>query len=226
MSSSRLVAWLAVLAPGAAIAAEPVAGSVQQQPLNYNAIGMFSVVVMLTLGITYWAARRTRSTDDFYAAGGGISAGQNGFALAGDYMSAAALLGGTGLVYASGFDSLIFSIGATIGWPLMLFVIAERLRNLGKYTFADVISFRLEPVRSRSIAATGGLVVVIFDRPDGRCQAHSLCSDRPCHRVGTRGRLLIARVVSGECLRRRGCRSSRPADAALRHAGAFPSCFG
>jgi cation/acetate symporter len=142
------------------MAAAPVAGAVQQRSLNYNAIAMFVAFVALTLGITYWAARRTRSADDFFAASGGITAAQNGFALAGDYMSAAALLGGTGLVFISGFDSLVFSIGATIGWPLMLFIIAERLRNLGKYTFADVVAFRLEPRKSRTLAATGGLVVV------------------------------------------------------------------
>jgi cation/acetate symporter len=156
----RLFGLGAWLAPAIAIAAEAVGGPVEQRSLNYTAIMMFIAIVALTLGITYWAARRTRSANDFFAAGGGITAAQNGFALAGDYMSAAALLGGTGLVYISGFDSLIFSIGATLGWPLMLFLIAERLRNLGKYTFADVVSFRLEPRKSRTIAATGGLVVV------------------------------------------------------------------
>src|SRR5881227_2064050 len=101
-----LGAWLV---SAIAIGAAPVGRAVQQRSLNYTAIMMFVAIVALTLGITYWAARRTRSASEFFAAGGGITAGQNGFALAGDYMSAAALLGGTGLVFISGFDSLIFS---------------------------------------------------------------------------------------------------------------------
>ena len=133
-----------------------------RQALNLPAIVMFFVFVAATLGITYWAARRTRSAADFYAAGGGITGMQNGLAIAGDYMSAASFLGISGLVFASGFDGLIYSVGWLVGWPIVLFLIAERLRNLGKYTFADVVSFRLEQTPIRSLSAVGTLSVVAF----------------------------------------------------------------
>jgi cation/acetate symporter len=152
----------ALLGPNLAIAADAVAGEVQRQPLNVAAIVMFLIFVAGTLGITYWAARRTKSAADFYAAGGGITGFQNGLAIAGDYMSAASFLGISGLVYASGYDGLIYSIGFLVGWPIILFMIAERLRNLGKYTFADVASYRLQQAPIRSLAACGTLTVVAF----------------------------------------------------------------
>ncbi|ACL59649.1 cation acetate symporter [Methylobacterium nodulans] len=157
-----LLLLLAALAATAAAAAGPDLGAVQKQGLNWTAIGMFLLFVLGTLGITYRAAAQTRSAADFYAAGGGISAGQNALAIAGDYMSAASFLGISGLVFASGFDGLIYSIGFLVGWPIVLFLIAERLRNLGKFTFADVASFRLDQTRIRLLSATGTLVVVAF----------------------------------------------------------------
>ena len=130
--------------------------------LNIEAIAMFLVFVLATLGITKWAASRTKSAADFYAAGGGITGFQNGLAIAGDYMSAASFLGISGLVFANGYDGLIYSVGWLVGWPIVLFLIAERLRNLGKYTFADVAAFRLQPGPIRLLSATGTLVVVAF----------------------------------------------------------------
>ncbi|WP_039913206.1 cation acetate symporter [Cellvibrio mixtus] len=127
-----------------------------------SAILMFVLFVVLTLGITVWASKRTKTTKDFYAAGGGITGFQNGLAIAGDYMSAASFLGIAGLVYLSGFDGLIYAIGFLVGWPLVLLLIAEPLRNLGKYTFADVASFRLQQKPIRILAASGSLVTVIF----------------------------------------------------------------
>src|SRR3712207_503404 len=109
---------------------------------NPVAIAFFFLFIATTLGITYWAARRTKTTEQFYAAGRTVSAGQNGFALAGDYMSAASFLGIAGLVSTTGFDGLIYSTGWLVGWPVVLFLIAEPLRNLGKYTFADVVAAR------------------------------------------------------------------------------------
>ena len=123
---------------------------------------MFVLFVCLTLGITYWAAKRTKSAAQFYAAGGGITGLQNGIAIAGDYMSAASFLGISGLVYLSGFDGLIYSVGFLVGWPIVTFLIAEPLRNLGKYTFADVASFRLGQTPIRILAACGSLVTVAF----------------------------------------------------------------
>ncbi|MDA5193722.1 cation acetate symporter [Govanella unica] len=147
--------------PGAALAAGTIEGGVKQA-LNWPAIVMFLAFVSLTLGITRWAAKRTKTTRDFYTAGGGISGRQNGLAIAGDYMSAASFLGISGLVYATGFDGLIYSIGFLVGWPIIMFLIAEPLRNLGKFTFADVVAYRLDRVRMRALAACGSLVVVAF----------------------------------------------------------------
>ena len=149
------------LIPASAYAAA-VEGAVQKQATNYSAIVMFLMFVFATLGITYWAARRTKSAKDFYAAGGGITGFQNGLAIAGDYMSAASFLGIAGLVYMSGFDGLIYSVGWLVGWPIILFLIAERLRNLGKYTFADVASYRFQQTPMRTMAACGSLATVTF----------------------------------------------------------------
>lgn len=142
------------------LCAQVLQGEVESQPLNMSAVIMFSIFVLATLAITYWAAKRTQSTADYYSAGGGISGFQNGLAIAGDYMSAASFLGISGLVYLSGYDGLIYSIGFLIGWPLILFLIAERLRNLGKYTFADVASYRLGQLPIRTLSAFGSLSVV------------------------------------------------------------------
>jgi cation/acetate symporter len=129
---------------------------------NLTAILFFFVFISATLGITYWAARKTRTPEEFFAAGRTISGRQNGFALAGDYMSAASFLGIAGLVSQSGFDGLIYSTGWLVGWPVVLFLIAEPLRNLGKYTFTDVVSFRLKQTPVRVAAAIGTLAVVSF----------------------------------------------------------------
>ena len=129
---------------------------------NAVAMAFFFAFIALTLGITYWAARRTRTTEDFYAAARTITARQNGFALAGDYMSAASFLGIAGLVSMTGFDGLIYSTGWLVGWPVVLFLIAEPLRNLGRYTFADVVAARLRQTPVRVAAAIGTLATVIF----------------------------------------------------------------
>ena len=142
--------------------ADAVAGAVEKQGLNIEAIVMFAVFVGLTLVITYIAAKRTKSASDFYAAGGGITGLQNGLAMAGDYMSAASFLGISGLVFSTGYDGLIYSVGWLVGWPVILFLIAERLRNLGKYTFADVASFRLDQTWIRILSAIGTFAVVAF----------------------------------------------------------------
>ncbi|WP_022653453.1 cation acetate symporter [Aquaspirillum serpens] len=145
----------------AAFAAGAVEGEVQKaKATNWSAIIMFFAFVGFTLGITYWAARRTQSASDFYTAGGGISGFQNGLAIAGDYMSAASFLGISAMVFDKGYDGLIYSIGFLVGWPVILFLVAERLRNLGKFTFADVASYRLAQTPVRILAATGTLVVV------------------------------------------------------------------
>ena len=145
--------------PGLACA-DAIGGEVHRQPLNIQAIVMFILFVGATLYITYWASKRTRSRQDYYTAGGRITGLQNGLAIAGDFMSAASFLGISALVYTSGYDGLIYSIGFLIGWPIILFLIAERLRNLGRYTFADVASYRLQQKPIRTLSACGSLVVV------------------------------------------------------------------
>jgi cation/acetate symporter len=152
---------LLALAAGAHAAGADL-GQVQKQATNWTAIGMFGVFVLFTLFITKWAASRTKSAADFYTAGGGITGFQNGLAIAGDYMSAASFLGISAAVMASGFDGLIYSIGFLVGWPVITFLMAERLRNLGKFTFADVAAFRFEQTPVRVFAASGTLVVVAF----------------------------------------------------------------
>jgi cation/acetate symporter len=137
-------------------------GPAVQQATNWSAIGMFAAFVALTLAITRWAARRTRTASDFYTAGGGITGFQNGLAIAGDFMSAASFLGISAQIYADGYDGLIYSIGFLVGWPILLFLMAERLRNLGRFTFADVASFRFAQTPVRMVAACSTLLVVLF----------------------------------------------------------------
>ena len=152
----------AILAAGFVMAAGADLGQAQKQATNWTAIVMFAIFVGITLWITKWAAAKTKTAADFYTAGGGITGFQNGLAIAGDYMSAASFLGISGLVFGSGFDGLIFSIGWLVGWPVITFLMAERLRNLGKFTFADVAGYRFDAGPIRTFAACGSLVVVAF----------------------------------------------------------------
>lgn len=142
--------------------ADALTGTAQQQATNWAAIAVFGTFILLTLGITRWAARRTKTTSDFYAAGGGITGFQNGLAIAGDYMSAASFLGISAQIFADGYDGLIYSTGFLVGWPIILFLLAERFRNLGRYTFADVASFRFGQTPVRLFSAMSTLSVVLF----------------------------------------------------------------
>ncbi|AXA85087.1 cation acetate symporter [Lysobacter oculi] len=158
----RLIAALALLCASGLALASPDVGETVKQPTNWIAISMFATFVVATLWITKWAAGRTRSAADFYTAGGGITGFQNGLAIAGDYMSAASFLGITAAVMGDGFDGLIYATGFLVGWPILTFLLAERLRNLGKFTFADVAGYRFRPGPIRAFAASGTLVVVAF----------------------------------------------------------------
>ena len=151
-----------LLAAGAAMAAGGDVGETAKQSTNWTAIIMFGIFVLATLWITKWAASKTKSASDFYTAGGGITGFQNGLAIAGDYMSAASFLGISAAVMANGYDGLIYSIGFLVGWPVITFLMAERLRNLGKFTFADVAGYRFQQGPIRAFAACGTLVVVAF----------------------------------------------------------------
>ena len=159
---TRIAATAATLAlPGMALAADVIEAG-EKQATNWTAIIMFAGFVVMTLFITKWAAAKTKSAADFYTAGGGITGFQNGLAIAGDYMSAASFLGISAAVMANGYDGLIYSIGFLVGWPILTFLMAERLRNLGKFTFADVAAFRFAQAPVRIFAASGTLVVVCF----------------------------------------------------------------
>ncbi|MEF8716821.1 MAG: cation acetate symporter [Candidatus Accumulibacter necessarius] len=147
---------------GLAFAGPAMDAAGAKQATNWHAIIMFLIFVAMTMGITYWAAGRTKSTADFYTAGGGITGFQNGLAIAGDYMSAATLLGLTAMAYTAGYDAYIYMLAFFAGWPIILFLMAERLRNLGRFTFADITSYRLDQGKVRTMAAISSLVVVVF----------------------------------------------------------------
>lgn len=159
---SLLTAAAVLAASGTALAAGGDFGQAERQPTNWTAIIMFATFVLATLGITKWAAGRTRSASDFYTGGGGISGFQNGLAIAGDFMSAASFLGITAAVMMTGFDGLIYAIGFIVGWPILTFLLAERVRNLGRFTFADVVGYRFASTPIRGFAASSSLVVVAF----------------------------------------------------------------
>ena len=162
----RTVAALAALllagVAGTALAVGADLGQADKQPTNWTAITMFGGFVIFTLFITKWAAAKTKSASDFYTAGGGITGFQNGLAIAGDYMSAASFLGISAAVFLGGYDGLIYAIGFLVGWPIITFLMAERLRNLGRFTFADVAAYRFQQTPIRVFAASGTLVVVAF----------------------------------------------------------------
>ena len=158
----RLLTAAALLTASPMLLADAITGEVQKQPTNYTAIAMFVVFIIMTMGITKWAAKRNTSTSDYYTAGGSITGFQNGMAIAGDFMSAASFLGISALVFTSGYDGLIYSIGFLVGWPIILFLMAERLRNLGKFSFSDVASYRLGQTQIRILSACGSLIVVAF----------------------------------------------------------------
>src|SRR5512133_1522468 len=129
---------------------------------TFASIGFFFLIVAITLVITYFAAKKTKTSSEFYAAGRSVSALQNGFALAGDYMSAASFLGISGMVALKGYDGMIYATGWLVGWPALMFLVAEPLRNLGKFTFADVVAFRLRQTPVRIASAIGGILTVLF----------------------------------------------------------------
>ncbi len=162
MTKQLTSALTLLLLSGMAVAGPAMDASGAKQATNWHAIIMFLIFVAMTMGITYWAASRTKSTADFYTAGGGITGFQNGLAIAGDYMSAATLLGLTAMTYTQGYDGYIYMLAFFAGWPIILFLMAERLRNLGRFTFADITSYRLDQGKVRTMAAISSLVVVVF----------------------------------------------------------------
>ena len=157
----KILALIAIFALSLFAAGDATFEAVKRD-LNIPAVIMFFVFILGTLGITYWAAKKTKSASDFYTAGGGITGFQNGLAIAGDYMSAAAFLGVSGLIYMKGYDGVIYAVSFLVGWPVILFFMAEKLRNLGKFTFADIAAYRLGQKEIRTLAAFGSISVVIL----------------------------------------------------------------
>jgi cation/acetate symporter len=157
----KILALISIIALGA-FAAGDATFEASKRELNIPAIIMFFIFIAGTLGVTYWAAKKTKSASDFYTAGGGITGFQNGLAIAGDYMSAAAFLGVSGLIYMKGYDGVIYAVSFLVGWPVILFFMAEKLRNLGKFTFADIAAYRLGQKEIRTLAAFGSISVVIL----------------------------------------------------------------
>ena len=147
---------------GTLAAASPAHAAPEATGPNATAVSMFLALVLLTLGITYWAARRTRSAKDFYAAGGNLGSVQNGLAIAGDVISAGAFLGLAGLVYGAGFDGLLYAAGYSVSYPVIGLLFADRMRNLGRFTFADIVSYRLDQTPVRAFAAVSTLVIAVF----------------------------------------------------------------
>lgn len=123
---------------------------------------LFLIIVGVTLYITYWAAKRNKSTSDFYAAGRSLTGWQNGIAISGDYLSAASFLGIAGLIALNGYDGFMYSVGWLVGYLVVLYIVAEPLRNSGKYTIADVLAYRLKPVPVRTMAAINTIVISTF----------------------------------------------------------------
>ena len=157
----KILALISIIALSA-LAAGDATFEASKRELNIPAIIMFFVFIAGTLGVTFWAAKKTKSASDFYTAGGGITGFQNGLAIAGDYMSAAAFLGVSGLIYMKGYDGVIYAVSFLVGWPVILFFMAEKLRNLGKFTFADIAAYRLGQKEIRTLAAFGSISVVIL----------------------------------------------------------------
>jgi len=156
----RLLALLGLTTVAVFAAGDSLGLEANRKDLNIPAIIMFFIFVGATLGVTYWAAQKTKTASDFYTAGGGITGFQNGMAIAGDYMSAASFFGLSGLVYLQGYDGLVYAVGFLVGWPVILFLMAEKLRNLGKFTFADIAAYRLAQKEIRTLAAFGSISVV------------------------------------------------------------------
>lgn len=130
--------------------------------MSATALILFVIIVGMTLVITYWAAKRTNTTSEFYTAGGGLTGWQNGLAIAGDYLSAASFLGIAGAIALNGFDGFFFSIGYLVAYLVVLYIVAEPLRNLGRYTIADMINARFEQKKVRGVAALSTITIVIF----------------------------------------------------------------
>jgi cation/acetate symporter len=160
-AGAPMVAAPAAQAPAPAAPAAPT----KKKELKANkaiTLSMFAVIIGITLAVVVWAARQTKTAADFYAAGGGITGTQNGWAIAGDYMSAASFLGISGMISLYGYDGFMYSVGWLVAYITVLLIVAEPCRNAGKYTLGDILSFRTEPKPVRAVAAISTVAVSTF----------------------------------------------------------------
>ena len=138
------------------------AGGAVADEFKWMTFAVFGVIIAITMGITFWAARTTHGTADFYAAGRSVSGIQNGWAIAGDYLSAASFLGIAGLISLYGYDGFMYSVGWLVAYITVLLVIAEPCRNIGKYTMGDILAFRNDPKKTKTVAALSTITVSTF----------------------------------------------------------------
>ncbi|HJV66657.1 MAG TPA: cation acetate symporter [Geomonas sp.] len=150
------------LVPGAAVAPAKAAAPAKVKPNRAITMTMFLAIIGVTICVVVWAAKRTTSAADFYAAGGGITGFQNGWAIAGDYMSAASFLGMSGLISLYGIDGFMYAVGPMFSFIAILLVVAEPCRNAGRYTLGDILSFRAAPRTVRGVAAISTVTVSLF----------------------------------------------------------------
>jgi cation/acetate symporter len=149
----------ALLASGSAFAA---GGGAVADEFKWMTFAVFGVIIAITMAITFWAARTTHTTSEFYAAGRSVSGIQNGWAIAGDYLSAASFLGIAGLISLYGYDGFMYSVGWLVAYITVLLVIAEPCRNIGKYTMGDILAFRNDPKKTKTVAALSTITVSTF----------------------------------------------------------------
>src|SRR5512139_567444 len=153
---------LALSAAALGVSGSAFAAGAVADEWKWLTFAVFGAIIAVTMGITYWAARTTHTTSEFYAAGRSVSGIQNGWAIAGDYLSAASFLGIAGLISLYGYDGFMYSVGWLVAYITVLLVIAEPCRNIGKYTLGDVLAFRNDPKKAKTIAAISTITVSIF----------------------------------------------------------------
>src|SRR3984957_14893456 len=154
MRSTDRTSWSAACSPLLLLACAPALA--QTEPAadyRWLTFSVFAVIIAITMFVTYLAAKRVRSASDFYTAGGAVSGLQNGWAIAGDYLSAASFLGIAGLISLYGYDGFMYSVGFLVAYITVLLLIAEPCRNIGRYTLSDILAYRNDPRKSRILGA-------------------------------------------------------------------------
>ncbi len=199
MKTKRIVALLGAAALAAA--ASPAVAQAVSKEYTLLTVGVFGAIIGVTMWVTYLAAKRTKTAADFYAAGGGVSGIQNGWAIAGDYLSAASFLGIAGLISLYGYDGFMYSVGWLVAYITVLLVIAEPCRNIGKYTMGDILAFRNNPRTAKAFMAVSTITVSTFyltaQMVGGGVLVKTLIGIDYEYSVATVGVLMLAYVLFG-----------------------------